>query len=211
MLNETSATLILQRPAAAGRGGAQAGVVVPDPEVLRAAGDVPNATSVRLENGQAIVTTYGGGQIVVSRSTADGHIILTPARARSTTTTTATTGRTVSPAEFMPPKYVVDGAVTAVSMICGTIFLAPILRYMLRRRERSQQRTPAVAVDPQLHARLDRMEQAIDAIAIEVERSAEAQRYSARLLTERMPEPVVAMSATGESLAVPRRGTHPRE
>jgi hypothetical protein len=56
--------------------------------------------------------------------------------------------------------------------------------------------------------RLDRIEQAIEAIALEVERSAEAQRYSARLLTERMPAVAMPVSATTESLAVPRRAVH---
>lgn len=38
-------------------------------------------------------------------------------------------------------------------------------------------------------ARLERMEQAIDAIAIEVERVAEAQRFTTRLLSERAAGP----------------------
>jgi hypothetical protein len=46
-------------------------------------------------------------------------------------------------------------------------------------RHRSGAPTPAPDV------RLERIEQAIDAIAVEVERVGEAQRYSARLLAER--------------------------
>ena len=38
---------------------------------------------------------------------------------------------------------------------------------------------------PEVTARLDRMEQAIDAIAVEVERVSEAQRFTTRLLTEK--------------------------
>jgi hypothetical protein len=37
--------------------------------------------------------------------------------------------------------------------------------------------------------RLERMEQAIDAIAVEVERIAEGQRFTTRLLSERTGEP----------------------
>lgn len=42
---------------------------------------------------------------------------------------------------------------------------------------------------PDVAPRLARIEQAIEAVAIEVERVSEAQRYSARLLTERLPQP----------------------
>lgn len=38
---------------------------------------------------------------------------------------------------------------------------------------------------PPRDERLDRLEQAVDAIAIEVERMSEAQRFTAKLLTER--------------------------
>jgi hypothetical protein len=41
----------------------------------------------------------------------------------------------------------------------------------------------------EIHARLARIEASVDAIAVEVERSAEAQRFTARLLTERVPTP----------------------
>jgi len=37
--------------------------------------------------------------------------------------------------------------------------------------------------------RLQRIEQTVESIALEVERAAEAQRYSAMLLTERLPDP----------------------
>jgi hypothetical protein len=41
----------------------------------------------------------------------------------------------------------------------------------------------------EIHARLARIEASVDSIAVEVERSAEAQRFTARLLTERVPAP----------------------
>jgi hypothetical protein len=52
-------------------------------------------------------------------------------------------------------------------------------------------RTPVQsAVPPEVTARLERMEQAIDSIAIEVERISEGQRFATKLLTERAP-PVI--------------------
>ena len=57
----------------------------------------------------------------------------------------------------------------------------------VRTRERlirAQQRSPA---DPlaSSDARLDRLEQAVESIAIEIERISEGQRFTARLLSER--------------------------
>jgi len=43
---------------------------------------------------------------------------------------------------------------------------------------------PAAPVDPELRARLERMEQAIESIAVETERLSEGQRFTTRLLTE---------------------------
>jgi hypothetical protein len=50
-----------------------------------------------------------------------------------------------------------------------------------------QQPQGATATPPDL--RFDRIEQVIDAIAIEVERVAESQRYAARLITDRSASP----------------------
>jgi hypothetical protein len=198
--------LVVQQATRVQRAEVPATVIDHDEGLLSAARNVPEAAGVVQEkDGRVIITTPAGEKLVVSRNPSDGQVILTPVPTVATTAHTA-----ISPADFMPPKYVVEGAVTVVAMLCGTIFLAPVLRYMLRRRERKLQVAPAAA-DPQVVQRLDRIEQAIEAIAIEVERSAEAQRYSARLLTERMPEPAVPVSATTESLAVPRRGAHVRE
>jgi hypothetical protein len=49
---------------------------------------------------------------------------------------------------------------------------------------RPGKRLPPTGVDPMLTERLDRMEQAIQAIAIETERIAEGQRFTTRLLAQ---------------------------
>lgn len=46
---------------------------------------------------------------------------------------------------------------------------------------------PHERLPPEVADRLERMEQAIDSIAIEVERISEGQRFTTRLLAERMP------------------------
>ena len=57
---------------------------------------------------------------------------------------------------------------------------------------------PRAALDPEESPRLQRMEQAIESIALEVERIGEAQRFTTKLLAERQPD------------AVPRMGAPPR-
>jgi hypothetical protein len=45
---------------------------------------------------------------------------------------------------------------------------------------------------PDVTARLDRMEQAIDAIAVEIERISEGQRFTTKLLSERADKPAAS-------------------
>ena len=58
----------------------------------------------------------------------------------------------------------------------------PLARAFARRIERTPDRP---SLPPEVVARLERMEQAIDSIAIEVERISEGQRFTTRLLSER--------------------------
>ena len=58
----------------------------------------------------------------------------------------------------------------------------PIARAFARRLEREPSTRE---IPPDVTARLERMEQALDSIAIEVERISEGQRFTTRLLAER--------------------------
>jgi hypothetical protein len=60
----------------------------------------------------------------------------------------------------------------------------PLARAYAKRME-SGATTPQVPAD--VSARLERMEQAIDSIAVEVERISEGQRFTTKLLAERVP------------------------
>ena len=84
-------------------------------------------------------------------------------------------------------------------MIPITAIGVPIARALARRIDR-QGSLPAVPSD--VSARLERMEQAIDAIAVEVERIAEGQRFTTRLLGDR-PAATSRLSA-----ADPRGGSN---
>jgi hypothetical protein len=82
-----------------------------------------------------------------------------------------------------------------------TVIGAPIARAIARRIERGIGGGLGAGVLPNdVAARLERMEQAIDAIAVEVERIAEGQRYTSKLLAERadMARPEAALARTGD-------------
>ena len=83
----------------------------------------------------------------------------------------------------------------------------PLVRGLVRRwdREGAAARVPA-----EVTARLERMEQALDAIAIEVERMAEGQRFVTRLLADRSAERGAEPARLPET-ADDRRGGYARD
>jgi HPt (histidine-containing phosphotransfer) domain-containing protein len=74
--------------------------------------------------------------------------------------------------------------VPVVLFIClaATAIGLPVAKAYARRLDRAP-REPTVP--PELQSRLERMEQALDSIAIEVERISEGQRFTTKLLAER--------------------------
>jgi len=91
---------------------------------------------------------------------------------------------------MMPATLIVQDIPPEVMHMADSFFVTvgvlalgiPIVRAIIRRWERGAQLPPPAP--PEITSRLERIEQAVEAIAIEVERIAEAQRYSAKLLTE---------------------------
>ena len=67
-----------------------------------------------------------------------------------------------------------------VMIITVSIFTPLVKAYAKRIENRSQ----VAAIPPEVTGRLERMEQAIDAIAVEVERISEGQRFTTKLLSE---------------------------
>jgi HPt (histidine-containing phosphotransfer) domain-containing protein len=80
---------------------------------------------------------------------------------------------------FISPLIV---PIAAFIMVGVTAIGFPLAKAYARRIER-EPRQPAVP--PDVTARLERMEQALDSIAIEVERISEGQRFTTKLLSER--------------------------
>ena len=72
----------------------------------------------------------------------------------------------------------------------------PLVRGLVKRWERNDA-TPAVPSD--VSARMERMEHAIDAIAVEIERISEGQRFTTKLLAEtRQPDAIHATSRSAD-------------
>lgn len=82
-------------------------------------------------------------------------------------------------------RYTAIIAIT--SMILGTVMLGTLVGafvYLRVRRTKGLDMGAAARIED----RLTRIEQAMDAVAVEVERISEAQRFTTRLLTERNKE-----------------------
>ena len=86
----------------------------------------------------------------------------------------------VPPRSFGPTDSAERGA-----MVSAMVLVPVLLVYMAMRWRRRGRRREATDVSSSQHdARMERLEQAVDAIAIEVERVGESQRYQAKMLAE---------------------------
>jgi len=91
---------------------------------------------------------------------------------------------------FMSPFIVPVGIMFAIAfMVVGSHFA----KALGRKWDREGQQ----ALSPEVSGRLERMEQALDAIAVEVERVSEGQRFTTKLLTERSPADALGAEQRG--------------
>jgi hypothetical protein len=80
----------------------------------------------------------------------------------------------------------IDGVLVPIIALVSVPIMAigwPLARAYARRMERGETRE---RIPSDVTARLERMEQAIDSIAVEVERISEGQRFTTKLLSERI-------------------------
>jgi hypothetical protein len=97
------------------------------------------------------------------------------------------------------------GQITAISIV-GTIFvLFPLAIAMARNLWRRGSRHVAIAPSPESAQRMERLEQAVDAIAIEIERVSEGQRFMTRLLTEGSVQALSVGQKVAEPVRLPDR------
>jgi hypothetical protein len=85
----------------------------------------------------------------------------------------------------MPPR-VKDVSIAFIVMFAAIIIALPIMRAIGKRIERGAP-TP-VAIPAQMQAQMEHLMQSVDAIAIEVERISEGQRFATKLLSEKKSE-----------------------
>lgn len=86
----------------------------------------------------------------------------------------------------MDPDVITFAAVSCIIVgLVGSLSAIGVVTFRILMRPKGPSRQQS-HVD---EARLEHLQQSIDAIAIEVERIAEAQRFSAKLLAERAPVP----------------------
>ena len=81
----------------------------------------------------------------------------------------------------IPPR-VRDVSMMFIICLAAAIILTPLMRAFGRMLER---RVPQHHLPPEVTSQLVRMEQAIEAVAVEVERVSEGQRYATKLLADR--------------------------
>ncbi len=78
--------------------------------------------------------------------------------------------------------------IAGMIMIIVIVIGIPLVRSYTRRMERRDELTPRAR---DMDARLERIERTIDAMAVEVERVSEGQRFVTRLLAEHPPDRAV--------------------
>lgn len=130
--------------------------------------------------GQVADALRGGGQVVVV--TKDGKTITLDGGSPDLLSQLGVAPQPVFP-EPDPGPYIMGGIgmiATAVVLIVGLT-----QRYRIKMRGAAGQALPA-----DLAQRLTRMESGIEAVAVEVERISEGQRFTTRLLSDRAPQEV---------------------
>ncbi len=90
-----------------------------------------------------------------------------------------------------------DSTVTILGIVLAFTFVLPLSMGFMRLLFRRASRRDAAAGRAADQDRMDRLEQAVDAVALEIERVGEAQRYQQRLLTEANLIPALAPSHRG--------------
>ena len=83
----------------------------------------------------------------------------------------------------------IDGGTALVVIAVAAVLIAvlyPLVRAFAKRMERGPS-SNAVPANADAEARLQRLEQSMEAMELELERISEGQRYTTKLLTERLP------------------------
>jgi len=96
-----------------------------------------------------------------------------------------------------------DPEVIIVPIVFGLPTLAFMLRTWVRHREKMAALTPPEA-SANVEARLARVEQAVEAVAVEIERIGESQRFLTKVLTDSRPGLAAGSTASPRGPLAPR-------
>ena len=114
---------------------------------------------------------------------------------------TAAGAQVPSPDMVIRPEIPAEAVVIAIAFFIMLAFIAvglPVARAIARRMDRQGSATPA-PFPSDVSDRIERIEHAVEAIAIEVERVSEGQRFTTKLLSEmRAPATLGAGAAAGQ-------------
>lgn len=133
----------------------------------------------------------GGKSILIRKSDGTEHRIeLTNSGDVITANVEGQAIATVAPAAPLPPatrrKSLPDGVVPMMAIIFGSVtvmsLFTPLIKAWARRFERRAEFKEQALVDQRLAA----IEQAIEAVAVEVERISEGQRFTTKLLADKV-------------------------
>ncbi|HEV7837619.1 MAG TPA: hypothetical protein VGO75_06065 [Gemmatimonadaceae bacterium] len=120
-------------------------------------------------------------QLEAERARAAGHAVPTPPTPPAPEAiVTVPSGMGFPPASDFPPELV-DVSIAFFIMVAAIIIGLPLARAFARRMDR---RGAAPQISNEVSAQLNQISQAVDAIALEVERISEGQRFTTKLLTE---------------------------
>ena len=140
------------------------------------AGPAGNASVIKDGNGRIVVTGPNGKTITIDpKAGLDGDQIQEMVQ---------TALQPIRPPDV--DRGPNEGAVAIVAIVFFSLLTAIWLITRAVRRRPAAAGSSTAVLPPETVARLARIEQAVEAVAIEVERISEAQRYSAQLLTERL-------------------------
>jgi aspartokinase len=87
----------------------------------------------------------------------------------------------------MDPDVANFGVVMVIIVVVVAALASITVRFIRNIKPQSRNEPPS----PLYEQRMDQLQQSVDAIAVEVERIAEAQRFSAKLLAERSEAPAL--------------------
>ena len=121
-----------------------------------------------------------------ARARAQEGVVVVPRPSQAPTVTV--TGVPNFPNIAIPPEAA-SISIAFFIMIAAIVIGLPIMRAIARRIERGA--PVAAPISAEVRNQLQQISQSVDAIAIEVERISEGQRYTTRILTERTREGTV--------------------